>query len=116
MVSGIKYVVIADIESVVDKETGDRYKGVSNGKQLALNVELVGVQTAQLGQAQGVNLSYSVEIPRIQYNNEKYCYFDNQLYEVSSITKAKLPTNMLLNVAKLDDVDIENAIREWLNK
>lgn len=116
MVSGKKLVVIADIESVVDKETGDRYKGVTSGKKLALSVELVGVQTAQLGQAQGVNLTYSVEIPRIQYNNEKYCFFDNQLYEISNTTKAKLPTNMLLNVAKLDDIDIENAIKEWLNK
>lgn len=116
MVSGKKLVVIADIESILDKETGDRYKGVTNGKKLALNVELVGVQTAQLGQAQGVNLSYSVEIQRIQYNNEKYCYFDEQLYEISSITKAKLPTNMLLNVEKLDDADIESAIKKWLNK
>lgn len=114
MISGYKLVILADIESVTDKESGDRYKQVTSARQLALNVELVGVQTQQLGQALGVTLSYSVEIPRIYYNNEKYCYFDNQLYEIKSLSKSKNNTYMNLNVAKLDDSTIENAIQDWL--
>lgn len=114
MITGKKLVVIADVESVFDVETGDRSKQVTHGNKIVATVELVGVQTAQLGQSQGVNLLYSVEIPRIQYKNEKYCFWEDQVYVISTIGKAKSPTNMLLNVAKLDDDDIEQAIRNWL--
>ena len=60
MITGKKMVVLADIKSVLDTETGDRVKAVEHAKKLVSTVELVGVQTAQLGQSQGFNLAYSV--------------------------------------------------------
>ena len=113
MVNGKKVVVIVDISTDVD-ENCDRNPIVSRGKKLIAKVDLVGVQTLQLGQAQNVKLSYAIDIPRLQFDNEKYCYIDDQLYEISTITKAKEPTHLLLNVAKIENFEIANAIKNWL--
>ena len=115
MITGKKMVVLADIKSVLDPNTGDRVKAVEHAKKLVSTVELVGVQTAQLGQSQGFNLAYSVIVNRVHYSNEKYLYFDNTLYEIKSISKAKSPTEMLLNVQRLTDGEIKDAIEKWLN-
>jgi len=115
MITGKKMVVLADIKSVLDPNTGDRVKAVEHAKKLVSTVELVGVQTAQLGQSQGFNLAYSVIVNRVHYSNEKYLYFDNTLYEIKSISKAKSPTEMLLNVQRLTDGEIKSAIEKWLN-
>ena len=113
MFNGKKEVAIVDVESVQDIATGDREKKVTKGKIVVAKVDLVGVQVQQLGQAQGMNLSYAVEIPRYQYDQEKYVFFDDQLYVIVHMTKAKSPTNMLLNVAKLKEKEIADAIRTW---
>jgi len=115
MTTGKKLVVIANVGSTADPTTGDRTKVVTKGKKIAGTVELVGVQTAQLGQSQGFNLAYSVEVLRAHYGNEKYLYFDENLYEIKSLTKAKQENQMLLNVQKLSDADIKEAIELWLN-
>lgn len=114
MITGKKFVIIANISNTQNSTTGDRTKIVTDGKKIVAKVELVGVQTAQLGQTQGFKLDYSVEIARIQYNNEKYVYFDSNIYEIKSMSKAKQETKMLLNVQKLNDSEIKNAIEEWL--
>lgn len=114
MITGKKLYVLANIESVLDTETGDRTKKVTSAKKLINNVELVSVNTSMLGQQQGFNFSYSVKIYRVFYTNEKYLYFDGNLYEVKSLTKADMPTKMLLNVQKLDDADVKKAIEDWL--
>lgn len=114
MITGKKFVVIANVETIQDKTTGDRIESVASGKKIAGKVELVGVQTAQLGQSQGFNLNYSIEVLRVHYNNEKYLYFDKNLYEIKSITKAKVETKMLLNVQKLNDTKTKIAIENWL--
>lgn len=115
MQSGKKRVVIVNIDDSYTPTTGDRVKYVSSGKKLSCWVDLVGIQTQQLGQAQGISLSFAIEIPRIQYNYEKYCYFNNQLFEVAALSKARLANNMLLNVKKIKDEKIETAINNWLN-
>lgn len=115
MITGKKLIVIANVETVQDPATGDRTKEVTKGKKIAKTVELVGVQTSQLGQAQGFNLNFSVEVLRIDYNNEKYLYFDKNLYEIKSTGKAKEKTKMLLNVQKFGDSEIKSAIERWLN-
>ena len=115
MITGKKMVVLADIKSVLDPNTGDRVKEVEHAKKLVSTVELVGINTAQLGQSQGFNLAYSVIVNRVHYSNEKYLYFDNTLYEIKSISKAKSPTEMLLNVQRLTDGEIKDAIEKWLN-
>lgn len=115
MITGKKFFILANVESIVDPDTGDRIKAVASGKKLANDVELVGIQTAQLGQVQGFNLAFSVTVKRIQYENEKYLYFDGDLYEVKSLSKAKEPTQMLLNVQRLDDANIKSAVERWLN-
>lgn len=114
MITGKKFVVIANVETVQDLETGDRVQAVTSGKKIAGKVELVGIQTAQLGQSQGFNLSYSIEVLRVHYNNEKYLYFDNNLYEIKSMSKAKEQNKMLLNVQKFDDTKTKLAIERWL--
>lgn len=115
MITGKKSIILANIDSTLDPETGDRLKVVKGAKKLVGTVELVGIHTAQLGQSQGFNLSYSVEVRRVQYNNEKYLYFDSCLYEIKSLSKAKSETQMLLNVQRLEDAGIKAAIERWLN-
>lgn len=115
MLTGIKRVILADVASVQDKATGDRTKVVSRAKVISKIVELVGVQTAQVGQIQGFNLSFSITVPRIMYDSEKYIYFDDELYDVKTMGKAKLPTEMLLNAQKSGDVEAKKAVEEWIN-
>lgn len=115
MITGKKLVSIVNVGTTLDPVTGDRLKGVTDGRRLALTVELVGVQTAQLGQAQGFNLAYSVEVGRVYYNNEKYVYFDDELYEIKSTGKAKTAAKMLIHVQKLSDADIRAAVVRWID-
>lgn len=114
MITGKKFVIIANVDTVQDAGTGDRTTQVTSGKKIAAKVELVGIQTAQVGQSQGFNLVKSVEVLRVHYNEEKYLYFDSNLYVIRTMSKAKLETNMLLNVEKLDDAKIKKAIEDWL--
>jgi len=114
MITGKKLYALVNIGSEVDPLTGDRVKMVTSGKKLVDNVELVGVNTAQLGQAQGFNLSFSVEIFRAFYGHEKYLYFDGNVYEIKHLSKAKQPLKMLLNVQKIQDAEIKAAIERWL--
>ena len=116
MITGKKLYVLANIESVQDPDTGDRTKEVTSAKKLINNAELVGINTAQLGQQQGFNLAFSIKIYRVFYTNEKYLYFDSNLYEIKSLSKADIPTKMLLNVQRLEDADIRSAIEGWLNE
>nr|DAH53910.1 MAG TPA: hypothetical protein [Caudoviricetes sp.] len=116
MITGKKFFIIADVESVADAMNGDRTKRVKSAKKIIDTVEIVGVQTAQLGQVQGFNLAYSVEIFRVSYAGEKYLYFDGNLYEIKSMGKARFSNKMLLNVQKLDDAEIKAAVEEWMNE
>lgn len=114
MITGKKLVALVDIDSVLDPETGDRTKQVSRGRKIVQTVDLVGVNTAQLGQVQGFNLAFSVEVYRTHYDNEKYLYFDGNSYEIKSLSKASVASKMLLNVQRIDDAEIKSAIEEWL--
>ena len=115
MISGEKAVCIFNIdEDSIDESNGDRVLKVSDCKELVCFVDLVGVQTQQLGQSQGHKFSYSVEVPRLYYDSEKYCYFDNELYEIQGLGKAKSPSNMLLNVVKSKEQDVLSAIEKWM--
>lgn len=114
MITGKKAVAIVDIDTVKNVETGDRESVVSGGIYGTYTVDLVGVSTAMLGQSQGFNLSYSVILPRINYNGEKYVYFDGNLCEVKTLSKAKKVNEMTLNVQELTDRDKKTAIEEWI--
>lgn len=116
MLTGRKRYILADIASVQDSATGDRIKQVTKAKARIGVIELVGVNTAQLAQVQGFNLSYSVEIPRVVYKNEKYLYFEEGLFEIKSIGKAKMPVNLLLNVQRSSDESIAKAIERWISE
>ncbi len=113
MLTGVKRVIIADTESVQNPVNGDRKKRVTRAKVIAANVELVGVNTAQVGQVQGFNLAYSITVKRILYGKEKFVYFDDALYEVKTMGKAKSPVDMLLNVQVSNDTSAQVAIEEW---
>lgn len=114
MLTGKKAVAIVDIDTVKDTETGDRKDTVTRGIYGTYTVELVGVNTAMLGQSQGFNLSYSVIMPRINYNGEKFVYFGDELYEVKTLSKAANANDMTLNVQKLTDADKAAVIKEWI--
>ena len=115
MLTGRKQVILADVESVQNAANGDRTKRVTRAKALAATVELVGVNTAQLGQVQGFRLTNGVEIDRVQYGGEKYLYFDGALYAVGTLGKARLPAKMLLNVAVYNDPAAARAVKEWID-
>lgn len=114
MLTGVKRVVIADTESIQNPINGDRKKSVVRAKVIAANVELVGVQTAQVGQVQGFNLAYSITVNRALYSKEKFVYFDGALYEIKTMGKAKSPVDMLLNVQVSNDTSAKAAIEEWI--
>ena len=116
MITGKKYIVLANVETEQDASTGDRCKKVTSGRKIAGTVELVGIQTAQVGQAQGFNLNFSVEVLRIHYSGEKYLYFSGRLDEVKTLSKAKDATKMLLNVQASDDPETKAALEEWISK
>lgn len=116
MLTGIKRVILADVASVQDMATGDRTKVVSRAKVILKHVELVGIQTVQVGQIQGFNLTFSITVPRIMYDNEKLLYFSGELYEVKTMGKAKLPTEMLLNVQESSDIEAKKAVEVWINE
>lgn len=115
MITGQKKYILANIESVQNPETGDRSKAVTSAKVLIDTIDFVGVLTAQLGQAEGYKLSYSVSIPRIQFNSEKYVYFDGNLYQVARVGKDKNPIKMVMHVSELDDLAIKSAIEDWID-
>ena len=49
------------------------------------------------------------------YDGEKFVYFDGNLFEVKTMGKAKLPTDMLLNVQESSDIEAKKAVEEWIN-
>lgn len=109
---GISRIILADVESVQNDETGDREKRVQRAKAFACPVDLVGVTTAQIGQSQGFRLSQSIEFPKYIYHDEKFIYFNGNLYEVKMLTKAKSPANVLLNVQALQDETVKKAVED----
>lgn len=115
MLYGINNVALIDLESSTNLN-GDRIRTVKSGKILALKVDIVGIQTMQLGQSQGIIYSYSVEISKKLYKNEKYCWFAGHLYEIKGFGKAKSEVNMLLNVSKVEDSDLVVAVEKWLEE
>lgn len=115
MMTGKQAVAIVDIDTIKDVETGDRKDVVNKGIYGSYTVDLVGVNTQLLGQSQSFTLSYSIIIPRIIYDNEKYVFFNDILFEVKNLSKAKNETEMLLNVQEIVDVDKKNIVKEWVD-
>lgn len=116
MITGYKRVVLVDVKSIQKQQNGDRYFDVEKYKVLSLKVDIVGLQTMQLGQAVGQTFSFSIEIPRIQYDNERYCFFESKLYEIKTFSKAKKEQNMLLVVSKVEDEILLRTITKWLEE
>lgn len=116
MYSNKKLVVLCDMESVQDPETGDRTRVVVNGRKIIGSKELVGVQTQTLAQMQNMVFNYSIVVDRMFYNDQKYLYINNKLYKIQTVTPAKLPKDCKLNVVEFYDENIKNAIEEWLGK
>ena len=116
MLTNPKICVLANVDSVQNEETGDRVKRVVSANRLVCNVDIVGVNTAQVGQIQGFTLAYSVEIMRALYQKEKFVYFDGALYEVKTFGKAKSKMNMLLNVQEAKDPETKTAVEAWLRE
>lgn len=114
MFSEQRLVMLCDIDTVQDEETGDRRKVVVHALKVIGRKNLAGVQTQQLGQLQNMTFQYTVEIDKMYYQGQKYLWLENGLYEVKTLTPAKLPKDCKLNIVKLDDADVENAIREYL--
>ena len=115
MFTNRKYVVICNINTETDIDTGDLTYTVANVTKCMVDEDLVGVQTQQLAQIQNMTFNYSIVVDRMFYNNQKYLWLENQLYEIKGLGLAKLPKDCKLNVTILHDENIENAIRGYLN-
>lgn len=115
MFSTKKLIILCDISSMQDEETGDRVRIVINGKKIIGDKTLVGVNTQTLAQLQNMNFNYSIVIDRMYYKDQKYLYIDNKLYKIQNVSPAKLPKDCKLNVSELEDEDIKGAIERWLN-
>ena len=109
-----KKIYLFDVNSRQNPLTGDREKEVANAQIVIGDVDLVGVQTQQLGQAQGQTFAYSVEIDRMYYARQRYIYFDDALYEVGGQSKGVKAYTMKLKVKENDDADLKKVIREWI--
>lgn len=109
-----RFLALVDVDTITDETNGDRTLTVTNGQKIICKKDLVGLQTQQFGQSQGFIFNNSLEIDRMRYNNQKYCYVDNKLYEIKSIGKAKLEKDMLLNVVEIVNAKITTAITNWL--
>ena len=116
MFSEQRLVMLCDINTSIDEETGDRKKVVVHTYKIMGRKSLAGVQTQQLGQLQNMAFQYTIEIDKMYYQGQKYLWLENSLYEVKTLTPAKLPKDCKLNIIKLDDADIEKAVREYLSK
>ena len=116
MFSEQRLVMLCDINTSIDEETGDRKKVVVHTHKVIGKKNLAGVQTQQLGQLQNMAFQYTIEIDKMYYQGQKYLWLENGLYEVKTLTPAKLPKDCKLNIVKLEDSDVENAIREYLSK
>lgn len=111
----VRYLVVCNLITETDPETGDKMKSVIDGKIYICNKDLVGVQVQQLAQSQNMIFNNSLEIDRMFYNEQKYCYCDNQLYEIKGVGKGSKPHLMKLNVVKNEDAEIKQVIEEWIN-
>ena len=116
MFSEQRLVMLCDIDTSVDEETGDRKRVVVHAHKVIGRKNLAGVQTQQLGQLQNMTFQYTIEIDKMYYQGQKYLWLENGLYEVKTLTPAKLPKDCKLNIVKLEDADVENAISEYLSK
>ena len=116
MFTNKRLILICDITSTQDEETGDRIRVVSNAKKIMGNKELTGVNTQMLAQMQDMTFNYSIVVDRMFYKDQKYLYIDNTLYKIQSVSPAKVPKDCRLNVSEFHDENIEKAIKEWLNE
>lgn len=114
MFSEQRLVMLCDVDTIQDEETGDRKRVVVHAHKVVGEKAFVGVQTQQLGQLQNMTFQYAITIDKMYYQNQKYLWLENGLYEIKTITLAKLPKDCKLIVIRLDDSDVENAIREYL--
>lgn len=116
MFSNKRLILICDISSIQDEETGDRIRVVSNAKKIVAIKELTGINTQMLAQMQDMTFNYSIVVDRMFYKDQKYLYIDEKLYKIQSVSPAKLPKDCKLNVSEFHDENIETAIKEWLNE
>lgn len=114
MFSSKRLIVICDINTTQDKETGNRKKVVDNACKVVCNKDLVGIQTQQLAQSQNMVFQYTLELDRMFYNNQKYLYLEKGVYEIKNIAKGSKPHLCKLSVTALHDEDIKRAIEEYL--
>lgn len=116
MFSEQRLVMLCDIDTSIDEETGNRKKVVVHAHKVIGKKNLAGVQTQQLGLIQNMTFQYTIEIDKMYYQGQKYLWLENGLYEVKTLTPAKFPKDCKLNIVKFEDADVENAIREYLSK
>ena len=116
MFNSQKLILLCDTKTAQDPETGDRKRVVENVRKIIGKKNLVGVQTQQLGRLQNMNFQYSVEVDKMFYNEQKYLYMDDKLYEIKALPPARLEKDCKLNVVRLEDKDVERAIKEYLSK
>ena len=109
-----RLLLLANVDNTQNPINGDREYTVSSVQKIICDVNLVGIQTQQLGSTQGIAYTNSLEIDKMRFRKQKYCYYDNTLYEIKGRSKAKDVHKMLLNVVECNDEKVKTAIENYL--
>lgn len=109
-----RLLVLANVDSTQNPVNGDRVYTVSTVQKVICDINLVGIQTQQLGSTQGIAYTNSLEIDKMRFKKQKYAYYDNTLYEIKGRSKAKDNFKMLLNVVEANDEKVKTAIESYL--
>ena len=107
-------VILFDVETIQDDTTGDRTKNVVSLRKLNGEKTNVGMSTFWSAAGVNVNLDHSVNIRSRMYQNQKYLYMEQKLYEVYNVGKADDPINIRLNVRQIKDNELKELIIDAL--
>ena len=116
MFSRKKLIILCDLDSIQDEDTGDRKRVVKNVRKIAGDKDFAGIQSQTLAQMQGMTINYSITIDRMFYNEQKYLYMNKKLYKIQTAAPSKQTKDCKLNVIEFEDANIKSAIEEYLRK
>lgn len=116
MIQGRGSAAILDIETVQNMETGMREPKVTRARVVPGRFQKVGQNTYWQSHAANVTLSFSVRIRAAFFNEEKYVARGGELFEIVNIGKTETVNEILLNVKRISDESLEQAVRQWRSR
>jgi len=108
-------VLLADtISEPIPNSGGSLAIIVEHATIFSAEVLLVGQQTYWNAQVSNIILDFSIKCRKNLYKNEKFIWFNNKLYEVVNLGKAKNVNDIILNIRAKSDKATSDAIILWL--